>query len=168
MTLTDLSSLGSFISGIAVLASLIFVGFQLRQNTQAVRATASQAHASNLQQIVTPVVENGEVARLWRLGLLDIESLTDDEVVRFVAFTSGLFRFYESARLQWLHGQLDIEHWQNVALQAADFARQPGIKHFWKIRGHWHSAEFQKWYESLPKEKLHSVYEAPSERIALD
>ena len=168
MTLADLSSLGTFISGVAVLASLIFVGFQLRQNTQAVRATASQAHASNLQQIVTPVVENGEVARLWRLGLSDIESLTDDERVRFVAFTSGLFRFYESARLQWRHGQLDSEHWQNVALQAADFARQPGIKRFWEIRGHWHSREFQKWYESLPNEKPLSIYEARSEQTTLD
>ena len=168
MTLADLSSIGSFLSGVAVLASLIFVGFQLRQNTRAVRATASQAHASNLQQIVTPIVESGEVARLWRLGLSNFETLTDDERVRFFAYTSGLFRFYESARLQWLHGQLDREHWQNVALQAADFARQPGIQHFWTIRAHWHSAEFQKWYEALPKQKTHSIYEAPSERTALD
>src|SRR5476651_131803 len=101
MSLADLSSIGSFLSGVAVLASLIFVGFQLRQNTRAVRATASQAHASNLQQIVTPIVESGEVARLWRLGLSNFETLTDDERVRFVAYTSGLFRFYESARLQW-------------------------------------------------------------------
>ena len=162
MTLADLSSLGSFISGVAVLASLIFVGFQLRQNTQAVRATASQAHAQNLQQIVTPIVESGEVARLWRLGLFNFETLTDDERVRFIAYTSGLYRFYESARLQWRHGQLDSEHWQNVALQAADFARQPGIKRYWEIRRHWHSVEFQKWYDSLPKDsRPHGIYEAP-------
>ena len=168
MTLADLSSLGSFISGIAVLASLIFVGFQLRQNTQAVRATASQAHASNLQQIVTLVVENGEVARLWRLGLLDIDSLTDDERVRFVAFLSGLFRFWESSRLQWRHGQLDNEHWENVAQQAIDFASQPGVKHFWEIRRHWHSAEFQKWYDLLPGDKAQGIYERRILETAID
>ena len=168
MTLSDLASLGSFISGIAVLASLIFVGFQLRQNTQAVRATASQAHASNLQQIVTPIVENGEVARLWRLGLLDIKGLTDDERVRFVAFLSGLFRFWESSRLQWRHGQLDNEHWENVAQQAIDFASQPGVKHFWEIRRHWHSAEFQKWYASLHGNMDHGIYERQVAQTAID
>jgi anaerobic selenocysteine-containing dehydrogenase len=51
MSLTGLAAIGSFVSGIAVLASLIFVGFQLRQNTKAIRAEASQAHAQNWQQI---------------------------------------------------------------------------------------------------------------------
>ena len=168
MTLADLSSLGSFISGVAVLTSLMFVGYQLRQNTQAVRATASQAHASNLQQIVTPIVVSGEVARIWRLGLSNFETLTDDERVRFIAYASGLYRFYESARLQWRHGQLDSEHWQNVALQAADFARQPGIKRFWEIRRHWHSTEFQTWYDSLQKDNPYNVYEKPPARAAVD
>jgi len=168
MTLADLSSLGSFLSGIAVLASLIFVGFQLRQNTQAVRATASQAHASNLQQIVTPIVENGEVARLWRLGMSDMESLTDDERVRFVAFLSGLFRYWESSRLQWRHGQLDSEHWENVARQASDFAKLTGVRHFWEIRRHWHSTEFQRWFESLPSGKTRGIYERPLAEAAVD
>ena len=168
MTLADLSSIGSFISGVAVLASLIFVGFQLRQNTQAVRATASQAHASNLQQIVAPIVESGEVARLWRIGLSGFDNLTEDEQVRFVAYSSGLFRFYESAHLQWRHGQLDGEHWQNVALQAADFCRQPGIKQFWEIRRHWHSAGFQKWYDALPKDAPRSIYQRPVGPSAID
>src|SRR5476651_1123571 len=39
MTLADLSSLGSFISGVAVLISLIYLGLQVRQNTMAHRVT---------------------------------------------------------------------------------------------------------------------------------
>ena len=136
MSLSDLAALGTLISGLAVLASLIFVGFQLKQNTAAVRAAASQAHSQNWQQITVPVVESGDFARIWRLGLDDIESLTNDERVRFYAFAGATLRFFEGARLQWRHGQLDREHWHNVEQTAIDLAATSGFKAYWAARSH--------------------------------
>jgi hypothetical protein len=49
MSLSDLASLGSFLSGIAVLASLVFVFFQLRQNDKTQRALM---HQSALQRTI--------------------------------------------------------------------------------------------------------------------
>ena len=168
MSFSDLAAIGSFVSGVAVLASLIFVGFQLRQNTQAVRAGASQAHSQNWQLITLPVIESGDFARIWRLGLDDIESLTDDERVRFYAFAGGTLRFFEGARLQWLHGQLDEEHWHNVEKTAIDFAAKPGFKAYWAARHHWLSPQFQKWYESLSQDRAHDLYGKPLAQIATD
>jgi hypothetical protein len=37
MTLSDLAALGSFVSGLAVLVSLIFLWFQLRQMNEQIR-----------------------------------------------------------------------------------------------------------------------------------
>lgn len=150
MSLGDLASIGSFISGIAVLVSLIFIGAQMRQNNRAIRAAASQAHAANFQQILSVAIESGEVARLWRVGLADLSALTDDERTRFLVLASSLFRFYEAARLQWRHGQLDEEHWENIVFQITDFGSQPGIQAYWAIRSRWHSKEFRQWFESLP------------------
>ena len=151
MSLSDLAAIGSFVSGFAVLASLIFVGVQLRQNTRAVRAASSQAHAINFQQILTPLIETADVARIWRLGLGNIDSLTDDERVRFVVLVGGVFRFFEASRLQWRHGQLDSEHWQNIDANVRDFSTQPGVREYWALRRHWASGEFRTWYESLPQ-----------------
>lgn len=153
MTLSDLASIGSFVSGIAVLASLIFIGAQMLQNNRAVRAVASQAHAANFQQILAVAIENGDVARLWRIGLADLTALTDDERTRFLVLASSLFRFYEAARLQWRHGQLDKEHWENIVFQVSDFGSQPGIRAYWNIRKRWHSMEFRRWFESLPRDQ---------------
>jgi len=163
MSLADLAAIGSFVSGLAVLASLIFVGFQLRQNTKAVRAAASQSHTQNWQEITKAVTESGEFARIWRVGLDDIERLTDDERVRFYAFAGSTLRFFEGARLQWRHGQLDREHWHNVEKTAIDFAAKPGFKAYWAARRHWLSPEFQMWYESLSRGTAHNLYgDAPS------
>lgn len=161
MSLSDLASIGNFISGVAVLASLIFVGYQLRQNTQAVRAGASQAHSFNWQQITMPVIESVDFARIWRLGLDDIECLTEDEKVRFYAFAGATLRFFEGARVQWRHGQLDPEHWHNVERTAIDFAATSGFRTYWAARHHWLSPEFQDWYNSLARNHALRLYGMP-------
>ena len=158
MSLSDLSAIGSFVSGMAVLASLLFISFQIRQNTKAVRAAASQAHSQNWHQITLPVVENADFARIWRLGLEDITPLTEDERMRFYAFAGSTLRFFEGARLQWLHGQLDKEHWHNVEKTAVDFSASSGFKAYWALRGHWLSADFQRWYETLAQHKALPVH----------
>ena len=160
MSLSDLAAIGSFVSGIAVLGSLIFIGMQMRQNTQAMRAGASQANATTLQLILSDIIANADVARIWRQGLADLDSLEGDERVRMLMILGELFRYYEASRLQWRHGQLDIEHWQNVERQLRDIASQPGFRTFWKVRGHWHSDEFQKWFVSLNiRTSDHGLYE---------
>jgi hypothetical protein len=164
MSLSDLAALGSFISGVAVLVSLIFIGFQMRQNTLAIKAAASQAHAANFQQILTSIIENSEVARIWRVGLSNMQRLTDDERVRFVVLVSGNFRFFESARLQWRSGQLDVAHWEDLEPFIRQFALQPGIRTYWTMRRHMHSSEFISWYDSLPQSRpARGLYELPSD-----
>ncbi len=53
MTLSDLASVGSLVGGLAVVVSLLFVGFQLRQNTLEVRAGTSRSHAGNWSQLTS-------------------------------------------------------------------------------------------------------------------
>ena len=43
MTLGDLANLGQIIGAIAVVASVFYVAYQIRQNTNAVRSAAAQA-----------------------------------------------------------------------------------------------------------------------------
>ena len=157
------SDIFSAISSGAVLITLGFLLLQTRQNTRAIRAAASQAHAANYQSLLASILEDGEVAHLWRVGLGDIEKLSDDEKARFVILSSGLFRFFDAARLQWRHGQLDAEHWYSIDTQIRDTIRNPGLQTYWSMRRHWHSAEFRAWVDSLPKEKPErGIYETPS------
>lgn len=48
MLLSDLSNLGSFVSGIAVLISLAYLSFQIRQNTRHSRALIQQGRAGRI------------------------------------------------------------------------------------------------------------------------
>lgn len=151
MSLADLASLGSFVSGVAVAITLIFLVIQMRQNTLAVRAAASQALSSGYAELSSITVTNGDMARIFRLGLSDLGQLNDDERVRFIGYVSIGLRFMESARLQWRRGQLDKEHWQALEGDIKDIVAQPGVKAYWALRRHWHAEEFRQWLEALPQ-----------------
>jgi hypothetical protein len=151
MSPADLSSLGSFVSGVAVAITLIFLVIQMRQNTLAIRAAASQALSAAYADLSNITVTNADMARIWRLRLADLGQLNDDERVRFISYLSTAFRFIKSARAQWRRGQLDNEHWRALEGDIKDIAAQRGVKAYWALRRHWHADEFRKWLETLPQ-----------------
>lgn len=160
MSLEQAALISQIASAIAVIASLIFVGFQLSQNTRAVRASTSQAHSATYLQAVTSLFDDAEMANIWRRGLRDLASLNDDERVRFLAFTSALFRFYESSRVQMRRGQLDGEHWRTIEQQMISLAGQPGILAWWQLRRGWHSEDFQRLFDSISPAPSDALYQA--------
>jgi hypothetical protein len=103
------------------------------------------------------IAGSADAARIWRLGLNNLECLNDDERVQFYAFAGAMLRFFEGARLQWRHGQLDREHRHNVENTAADFAAAPEFKAYWAARRHWLWPEFQQWYASLSRQPSHDL-----------
>lgn len=149
MSLEQWAFVAQIISAIAVVASLVFVGYQLKHTTAAIRATSSQAHASLYTDLVRSIIDNADFARSWSIGLTDPKALAEAEWVQFVAYASALFRLYESSRVQWLNGRLDEEHWHTIESQAADFGHLPGLQAAWKLRGHWFSPEYRAWFEGL-------------------
>lgn len=158
MSLEQVSLLAQIVSAAAVIASLLFVGIQLRQATRAVRASSSQAHSAMYHAIIASIIDDAEFARIWRESLVDPDSQGADERARFLAFTSTIFRYYESSRVQWLRGQLDDEHWHTIKQQATSLAGMPGIQAWWLVRRHWHSEDFQLWFEGLEPAEGETIY----------
>ena len=158
MSLEQASFVAQIVSALAVIASLIFVGFQLKKASSAIRANSSQAHAGLYTDLVRSIIDNPEFARAWSIGITDPQALKEEEWVQFVAYASALFRLYESSRVQWLNGRLDEEHWHTVERQAVDFGHLPGLRLAWTLRGHWFSPEFRAWFDGLAGERVPRPY----------
>jgi len=158
MSLEQASALAQIISAVAVFASLVFVGLQVRQNTKAVRAAASQAHSAMYHALTEDLVSNKDFAGVWRKGLESLDGLSEDDVVQFFSFASASFRFFEASRVQWVRGQLDDEHWHTIEQHAIALAGKPGIRIFWQLRGHWHCNEFREWFGSIPSTDARPLY----------
>lgn len=67
--LHDLSHVSQIVGSMAVVASLVYVGLQLQQNTRQLEREESNATQSQWQAIRLLVASNREVAELWVAGL---------------------------------------------------------------------------------------------------
>jgi hypothetical protein len=110
MTLSDLAALGSFVSGVAVLVSLVFLWFQLRQMNEQVRqseknqrAQIRQAHSMRISEHFLRRVDQAD---LWVKVYAD-EPLTDVEVYQVFQTTSAVWYHIEDSYYQHRDGLLD-------------------------------------------------------------
>lgn len=139
-----IGAVGEIIGALAVVSSLIFVGWQLRQNTLAIKTSTSQTHIEGYNSIAVNVLHNKEVAHLWRTGLdQGLTSLDDDDKVRFISLLSALYRYYDASYLQYLQKSLEPDLWNSIEQQVKQVSRTTGFSDWWATRSHWHSERFR-------------------------
>ncbi len=83
MDLTQLANLGEFIGGVAVLATLVYLAVQVRSNTRSTDFLVEQGVIAQFNQVNAQLVENREVANVFRRGNEDPGSLDPDERIQF-------------------------------------------------------------------------------------
>ena len=142
-------AIGEIVGAAGVIGSLVFVGWQLLQNTHALRTATSHSHMEIYSSLSVHIAENRQLATLYLSGLADLSSLDDVDRVRFISFMSSAFRFYETSYVQHSKGNLDDELWEDIEAQLRDMTTAPGVRSWWEMRRHWHSARFRSLVESL-------------------
>ena len=143
ITVAQLGNLGEFIGAIAVIASLIYVAAQIKQNTNATRMAAGQAHVDIWNDTASNLCLSSELASIWHQGLKGVSKLDDGARVQFFAQLGLIFRYYESSHIEWQEGALDDRLWEGLRTTLADQLSHPGALQWWEHRRHWFYDDFQ-------------------------
>jgi hypothetical protein len=106
MNLGDLANLAQIIGGIAVVISLFYVAFQIRQNTNAVRSATAQAVHENYASWYHLLAADSDLSQITVNGLRDYASLSEMERARFVATFMAFLSYSQNAFLKWREGSL--------------------------------------------------------------
>jgi len=69
MTVQDLGSMGEMVGGLGVVLSLIYVAYQIRQNSRHIEASMYHATNDNFYQWFAQFAQDAEVSSLWLRGL---------------------------------------------------------------------------------------------------
>jgi hypothetical protein len=115
MSLSDLASIGSFVSGVAVVVSFLFLTMQLRQNTQSLRRAEGNATQSQISAFRLAIANNRDVAKVWVTGLSDGGELDEIDSARFNTLMSETIWNYFH---MWDRDQLGIweaHEWKRLA-----------------------------------------------------
>ena len=133
MTIDQLGSIGEVIGGIAVVASLIALIFQMRQNTKAVRAASVQAANLSIGNTIALVGQNPENADVFYRGLMLPDELSESETVHFTALLTGVFVNCDA--MYWDHrsGILPYEVWEREISVLKFYSGNPGGKRVWSF-----------------------------------
>ena len=94
--LEALGNLGDFIGGIAVVATLLYLAVQIRQNTRLLKANALASASAAKVSFNHLLGSDPDAARVFQVGLEDFSSLTDDERRQFVILLRSSFDAHES------------------------------------------------------------------------
>jgi hypothetical protein len=131
MSLEDVYFVTQIIAALAVVASLTYVGVQLRQNTQAIRAAAVQSITETVATNATNIAANPENASLFRRGLTAYGALSETEEAQFVQLMNGIFLSQDSIFWLYSNGSFPEELWQREFGGLREWLATPGGRSSW-------------------------------------
>ena len=151
MTLSDLASIGSFVSAVAVLISLVYLASQVRQGTKATRSEIHQNILTGWLGAADLVVQHAEVfAKGLSADGEKFDAFSDAEKLVFVTVAMGMFRHYENVFLQNREGYVRSEDWNAWTNHLLMYFNMPGVQYWWKMRRASFSPAFVTFLESAP------------------
>ncbi len=152
MELEQLSFISEIVAAIAVIASLIYVGRQVKENTTATKSTAAQAMADTMNGYVGLINSSSNLSDILHKGATGLDNLQGGEVIQFGAFHDQMFICSESLYYQWSDGVLDEHLWNTYRHAIVDILMQKGSQDWWENRRHWFGTQFAAAVEELCSE----------------
>ena len=113
LSIQDWGAIGELVGAAGVIATLLFLAFQIRANTKESRLTATADIARDYNTYLQHITADEELSRLWMNAVdRDFHALRDDEQARAIMVMGNFFRIMESAYLQHVSGRMDQTSWQ--------------------------------------------------------
>ncbi|MEE9208584.1 MAG: hypothetical protein V3U67_09505 [Gemmatimonadota bacterium] len=154
LRLSDWASIAEIGSALAVVASLLYVGYEIQQNTKVSLASNRQAVATRAQDLALFSANIG-INRLILGPEADDVVLTETEVNNLTAYVGALLRSSEEAYLLYRDGLLDEEYWMTragVMLTILRSARARQV-YFQTRDSGFYTDDFVDWVDEALREK---------------
>lgn len=134
MTLSDIASIATVVSSIAVLGSLLYLAHQTRQNTRHTRALIQQARNQQIIDFNLNGVTNPAVNELILRGGAGDPALTSGQVVAYLSFVLAQLAHAEDGFYQHRDGLIDEERYSgSIAFLQNVLAPNPGFRAAWAM-----------------------------------
>jgi hypothetical protein len=149
VTLSDLASVGSFVSAIAVLVSLLYLARQTQQNARHTRALIQQGRAVQSTENPLRWAESETLADLYMRGNAGDRTLSRVEVMRYTMLIVSLFWYFEDQFHQHLDGLVTDDRFAGTRMTLAIDFRWPGFRACWRQNRYLYGAQFRAFMDDI-------------------
>jgi hypothetical protein len=143
MTLEQVFYLTQSLAAVGVIASLIFLGLQTKDNARAVRAATTQAVQGDYTAWYRSLAEHPAILAVCTKGYASPSTLSGDEKRLFFVAVQIVVYSAQNAFTQWRNGHLPEGVWTMYEKGLAITMRSPGGLMFWHERRWLFGSAFQ-------------------------
>ena len=142
MTLDNLAALAEVIGAVAVVISLVYVGYQVKQNTKAIKTQVHETVVGHVLEAEGALLNNADLAEIMVRTNSDPGSLSPADELRANTYYTFEFVNWESAFLHFHRGFVDKQTWHRWDLSHRPDPASLGQYHYWKQHRHWFEDTF--------------------------
>ncbi len=138
-----IGAVGEIVGAIAVVATIIYLAFQMRQNTTAIQLNTAHSVTEELQEMFSLLASDQSLSEIFVQAAQGTD-LSGSDRVRYYTFMHNFVRVYENAFLQNRPNVVDEAHWAGMTRMMIDVSAMPAFSLYWADRMHWFSEDFQQ------------------------
>ncbi len=139
-------SVGAF----GVIATLIYLAFQIRSNTQENRLAATADISREYNTFLQLITGDAELSRLWRIAVDgNPHDLTEDERSRVILVMGNINRILENAYIQYLAGRMESTTWHGYERLLLRGVNASIFPLYWQLRKGMHTAKYGELVETF-------------------
>jgi hypothetical protein len=152
MDISTLAAWGEFIGGIGVIASLIYLASQIRQNSKLLRSSTASATTAVQTDPSRLMVQDPEVARIFWDGVADRASLSREDLRRFDPLVGMSFSGWNQEYQFASDDVIGEIVWGSRTKFIRRIMRQPGMRQWWNEWRDIYGDEFGGFIDGLIRE----------------
>ena len=147
---TPIIAIAEVVAAVAVVASLVYLALQVRQNTRSVRAATYDAMVRASGDFLLPIIQDASLARAFEQAVArwSDPSIDEERRTRVMYVLTQLFRSWENAFYQHRQGTLEDWLWKAWERVILSYFHQPGIQDWWQVRRGAYSQPFCEFLET--------------------
>lgn len=145
MSWDAISAISQAVGSVAVVLSVLYLAVQVHQSNRVAKVAAQDAAAAAVRDVTNTFMDNAEMARIWRIGLENLGSLSVDDQARFFHGTHQFLKAFETIHYHHVNGLMDEQMWAGWQELLRHYIASPGIRHYWNLRGALFSERFRQY-----------------------
>jgi hypothetical protein len=144
-----LGAVAETIGAVGVIATLVYLSVQVRQNTRAIRAQTYDSFVSQFRNWNEPMRVDSRLAERFHELIEDVESLSPQDQRHAIHVLYDFARLAENLHYQYREGMLSDSVWEGWENLFRAYLSAPGFVWYWENRRGFFDADFNEWVDSL-------------------
>jgi hypothetical protein len=148
MDWSAVGALGELAGAAGVIASLVYLARQIRQNARSQNQAAADEAVRALVDWLHPLLQNPEAWDLFWRGCTDLDALTEGERARWIPMALVWLKTVEAVFLKAESGSLEAEVWDGWSKILRSFNGHSGLTTYFDARRFAFTSAFNMWMDA--------------------